>query len=284
MGNSTLRYFKNLALIIVLGMSGFQTKASGWVPGKGHGFLKLGQSFIYADRFFSPEGRTSSITTSGYFTSNIYGEYGLTDKVVVGTYVPFLFRSYINGTRFTSGRTAIETSEATNFGDVDIFLKYGLVQGKPLVLSVSLLAGIPTGKSSGLLTSGDGEWNQMVALHAGYSHSKAPVFAAVTIGFNNRTSSFSDEFRFNFEAGYTFKSKATVILKSLNTRSLKNGNAAAAEGGIFSNDVSYSVLGPEVLIEDLAAGIGLTGNYFFTLSGRNTVANDQFGVGLFYKF
>lgn len=257
--------------------------ANGWVPKAGKGFIKIGQNFIFADQFFGNDGSTSAITTSGFFSTSLYGEIGITDRLTVGTYVPFLFHSYINGTRFTSGRTSIEGMEATDFGDLDLFAKYGLIQNKPLVLSLSILLGVPSGQSEGLLTSGDGEFNQSIGINLGYKLPKAPVFLGSSVAYNNRTKNFSDEFRFNLEVGYQYKDY-TLIVKNINTWSLRNGEDGTASGGIFSNNVSYNLIGPELLLGNLVKNMGVSINYYKTISGENTIANDQFGVGIFSKF
>lgn len=278
-----MRTLKSTIAFLVLVVSiPVSLHANGWVPKKNHGFIKLGQNFIFANQFFRDNGERSSITSSGFFTTSLYGEIGITDRLTVGTYVPF-FRSYINGTKFTSGRASIEGLEASDFGDIDVFFKYGLIKDQPLVLSASILFGIPSGTSSGLLTSGDGEFNQSFGLNLGYSLPKFPVFLGAGTLFNNRTKNFSDEFRFNVEVGYQYK-EHTLILKSINTWSLRNGDASAVSGGLFSNDVSYNLLGPELLLGNLFKKLGVSFNYYFTLSGENTISNDQFGIGVFSKF
>ena len=262
----------------------FESLAGGWTQPKGKGFVKFGQFFLFADQNFDSEGDKRPITNSGFFATHVYGEYGLFDRVTVGAYVPFLFHSYVNGLRYTSGIPDLPGMEATDFGDVDVFAQYGLIQNKPFVLSAVVLFGIPSGNSEGLLTSGDGEFNQMVRLDAGYSASKLPLFFGLSAGFNNRTNGFDDEIRINAEVGYSFTDKIILIVKNLNTRSLQNGEGQVVQGGIFSNDIDYTTLGPELLVKDVVGGLGVTANYFATLSGRNTLANDSFTVGVFLEF
>ncbi len=278
MRNNKLTY-----LILFLFLFASKSVAGGWNQPKGSGFFKVGQFFLFADKYFDLEGRVTPLTTSGFFSTHIYGEYGIHEKITVGGYVPFLFHTFVNGTRYESGRPDIPPREQTYFGDVDLFVQYGLIQNKSIVLSTSLLLGIPTGNSTGLLTSGDGEFNQMIRVDAGYSASSLPLFAGLSLGFNNRTSNFSDEIRLNAEVGMTFKDRYVLIVKNLNTRSLLNGDVTVVQGGIFSNDVDYSFVGPELLVRNFLGGVGVTANYFFTLAGKNTVANDTFSVGLFLE-
>ncbi|MEM9325071.1 MAG: hypothetical protein AAGA85_05430 [Bacteroidota bacterium] len=256
----------------------------GWTQPKGSGFVKFGQFFLLADQNFDSNGDKMSITSSGFFSTHLYAEYGLLDRVTVGAYVPFLFHSYVNGLRYTSGLPDLPGMEATHFGDVDVFVQYGLIQNRAFVLSAGVLLGIPSGNSEGLLTSGDGEFNQMIRLEAGYSVPSLPIFIGLSTGFNNRTRGFDDEIRINAEVGLTIKEKVVLILKSLNTRSLQNGEGQIADGGIFSNDIDYSTLGPEVLVKDVIGGLGVTANYYWTLSGRNTIANNSFTLGVFWEF
>ncbi|MDX2301725.1 MAG: hypothetical protein NW226_02945 [Microscillaceae bacterium] len=256
----------------------------GWVSNKGTGFFKIGQNVIRADRFFNPDGTTIDITTTSLYISSLYAEYGLTDRLTAVVYAPLFFRLTLNRVVFEPSNETIEGDEFNSVGDIDLGFKFGLIRNKPFVLSVGLLFGIPTGNNAGgntqLLQSGDGEFNQLLSLNAGYGASKS--FFGVTVGFNHRTEGFSEEIRFGAEAGYNFSKNITGILKFDGVESFKNGNVEGTSNGIFSNNAEYLVITPEInyTFKDT---YGVSANASIPLRGENTVNALSYSFGVFYK-
>ncbi|NJO03111.1 MAG: transporter [Bacteroidia bacterium] len=261
-------------------------KTSGWVPGKGNGFFKLGQNAIRADRFFSPLGNVTDITTTSLYISSFYGEYGLSKRLTAIAYVPFFVRVTLNEVRFEPSQEVIPGDELNAVGDIDLSLKYGLIQNKPFVLSVSLTLGIPSGEPGGgttrLLQSGDGEFNQMLLLHAGYAVPSTRLYLAALVGVNNRSEDFSEEFRYGLEAGYSFSDRFLAAIKILGVQSFENGEALGSTNGIFSNNTEYLAITPEVnyFFND---HWGISANVGFAASGQNILASPNFSFGVFYK-
>lgn len=255
-----------------------------WPKGKGEGFFKLSETIIVSESFYTPEGTIRDIKTAGVYISSFYGEYGLTDKLTAVAYVPFLFRNTINAQEFTLSPNTEEADEANSFGDVNLGLQYGLLKKGPLVLSTSLIFGIPSGQTDGgnsqLLQSGDGEFNQMLRLHAGYSFYPKPFYAAGYVGVNNRTNNFSDEFRAGLEAGTSIKSWF-VALKMDWVESLQNGDAEASQTGIFSNNTEFISFGPEVAY-NFKNGLGISGSALGAFKGQNILASPSISLGVFY--
>lgn len=204
--------------------------AGGWLKGKDKGFVKLNQSIMFGDRFYGSQGEGMDIISTGVYQTSLYAEYGIAKKFDVIAYIPIVSRLTLNSVKFTSGKTQ-EGDQFTSIGDADLGLKYGLRQGKPLVISASLILGIPLGSTSGgnseLLQTGDGEFNQLLQFDFGYSFKKS-FYANVGVGFNNRTNDFSEEFRGSFELGYEYKKKLIVALKGSMVESFENGDAKNA--------------------------------------------------------
>ena len=75
------------------------------------------------------------------------------------------------------------------------------------MMSARVLFGLPTGKDSGgetgILQTGDGEFNQMLRLDLSSGFSANGWFSFYA-GYNNRTQGFSDDYRFGGEVGWTF--------------------------------------------------------------------------------
>ncbi len=274
-----------LILVAVLASTSLSLAQGAWPKENGKAFFKLGQTIIVSDEFYTPEGTIRTIKTAGVYITSLYGEYGLSDKLTAVAYVPVFFRNTINEQQFTLSPNVEEADEANSFGDMNIGLQYGILKKGPFVLSTSLILGVPTGQTDGgdtqILQSGDGEFNQMLRLHAGYSFYPAPFYAAAYVGVNNRTKDFSEEFRLGLEAGAGWKSWF-FALKMDWVESFANGNAESSQTGIFSNNTEYISFGPEVGYQ-LGAGFGISASAFGAFKGQNILANPAYFVGLTYE-
>lgn len=278
----------NALLIIAFTFSlSFSFGQSAWNKKQGESFVKLAQTAIVSDQFYDANGDIQSITTTGVYITSLYGEYGISDKITGLVYFPFFFRNTLNEQFLVNSGATIPGDELNSIGDSFIGASYALKQDGPFVLNTSLILGLPIGETSGgdtqLLQSGDGEFNQLIKLNAGYSFYPLPIYASATIGFNNRTNDFSDEFHFSAEAGYTFKEKLTVAFKIYNLISFKNGEAATSQNGIFANNTEYFAFGPEVSYT-FKNTFGVTANMQGALSGQNILASPSYSFGAFYKF
>ncbi len=275
-------------LIIPLVLLFFSANAGGgWTYVKGKGFVKIGQNAIYGDRLFNPEGEVIDITTIGYYATSIYAEYGLTDRITAVAYVPFFTRNTLNKTRFIQTGEEIPGDELNSFGDMDLSLKYGFLKTSEWVGSATVLFGIPTGEpqggETGILQSGDGEFNQMIRVDFSKPFGKA-AWMTFYAGFNNRTNDFSDEYRYGGEVGSRFGERFLLIGKLDVVQSLFNGNADASQGGtIFSNNTEF--VSPAVeLSYELKNGLGFSLSAAGAFSAKNILAAPNFGVGVYTNF
>ena len=133
-----------------------------------------------------------------------------------------------------------------------------------------------------MLQSGDGEFNQLIKLTAGYSFASAPIYAAASVGFNNCTGGFLDEFHGRLEAGVTVQQRLTAAAKLYNLTSLKNGDTVISrQSGLFSNNLEYLGVGSELnynLTPTWGASLSVRG----IASGQNILASPSYSLGLFY--
>lgn len=257
----------------------------GWPQPKGSGYFKLGQNMILASSYFGPSGDIVDITTIGLYTTSLYGEYGFTDRLTGIVYFPFFVRSTLNEIKFRQSGTVIPGDEFSSIGDSEIGIKYGLITNTPLVISASLILGLPIGETSGgesmILQTGDGEFNQMIRVDASHSFYPKPIFTSLYAAYNNRTNNFSDEVRFGLEVGGTFN-KFIPIFKLNMVQSLENGGTAVVQNGVFSNNTEY--LSPSIEINyQVTDQIGISGSGAFAFSGQNILAAPNWGVGVYLK-
>ncbi len=259
----------------------------GWTRDKGTGYLKLSQNAIYSGNYYSPDGTLIDITTIGLYTTSLYGEYGITEKLTAIAYVPFFTRSTLNKTRFRVSGEETPGDELNAFGDVDVSLQYRLYKSDKWVVSGRLLFGIPSGTvgggESGILQTGDGEFNQMLRVDASRAFAGSAWFSAYT-AFNNRTEDFSEEYRFGLEVGYKAWNKVLAVAKVDVVQSFFNGTDMIATGNtIFGNNVEY--VSPSIELAYVCkSGLGVSIATAGAFAGKNILASPNYGVGVFYSF
>jgi len=284
---------KLVLVTILLFIHGLPVLAGGgWVHSKGKGYFKLSQWWVIADKHFTDSGDTDPNVTMGTLNTSIYGEYGITDRLNIQLYFPFLSRSFHNSViSGTTGVTAIPGRAVNSIGDTDIGLKYGFLTNTKIVVSGHVWLGLPLGKSDfdpsstdvvPLLT-GDGEFNQIVGFTASTAKSFGSVNAFTSIGFefNNRTNGFSDETRLNFEIGAVIKDRLILVYKLRWLNSLQNGNSTVENGAsIFSNNTEYLGYTYEIAY-NVTSKFGITFNYGSVYSGKLIFANPSYSGGIY---
>lgn len=278
---------KHLQILIVsftltLTLSVHTVHAGGWPQPKGGAFLKVGHMFTRASNLYDENGDITSIRTLGTYSTSFYGEYGFSKRLTGVLYFPLLIRNTLNRTvGQTSGLELEPGATNTAPGDADIGLRYNLLNKNSWVLSTSLTLGVPVGdaRDENALVTGDGEFNQLLKLEAGYGTSK--WYAAGAIGLNHRTRGFSEEFRYEGEVGIKlFKNHVLAALKLFAVESFGNGNAANNSNGLFANNVEYLSFGPE-LSYTIKEKFGLTVGYLTAARGQNVLAAPAGSFGAF---
>ena len=280
--------------ILIVGLT-FTTQifAGGpWTNPKGKGYFKLSEWWIVYDQHYTDSGQKDPNITSGIFNTFFYGEYGLTDRLTGVINAPLFTRNYMNNVvSLTTSEVLVEGEAVNSIGDIDLTLKYGLTApGSKFPLSVSLLLGLPTGKSvAGALNNlqtGDGEFNQLIQLDAGTGFQLSNTINAyfsTYIGFNHRTEGFSEEFRYGLEFGAGLINQKLWLIGRMNgIESLKNGDSAASinSTGIFANNTEYTSISFEANYY-VTRQAGLSVNFASAFRGEIIAAAPSYSVGVF---
>lgn len=268
---------------LLLGMT--DAYAGAWTQSRGHGFYKLSGQLIRATQFYEPTGNRVRIPTFGEYTTSLYGEYGLTTRMTVVAYVPFIKRITLNRQVERTSQFVFFPGDAkTGVADSDIGLRVGLIQGGSTVVSAALMLGLPIGdnqQTNGLLT-GDGEFNQVFALQAGHSFYPAPLYVTGEVGVNNRSKGYSDEFRYAVECGLIIRQKFILAIHARGVESFKNGQntVTGGMGGLYANNQRYFAYGPEFSYR-LTPTVGLTAGIDGAARGQNILAAPMYSFGVF---
>jgi protein XagA len=261
----------------------YDVDGQAWTKKKGTGFYKLDFTGNNAVSIFNDKGDLLPSPQIDNYTTAIYAEHGITDRLTLVLNTPIWVSNSLSATSAFN----IPTKGNSSIGDIDIAARIAIsLKAVPLALTVQL--GLPTGNDSNAdgLNTGDGEFNQLVKVATGFGIRK--LWMQTAVGFNNRSNDFSDEFRFDFEFGYKFlKERLYLILRINGVESMKNGSAKVSPTGLYSNDVGYTGYGPEFLYYvsskkniGISARLGQT----FTSRARNVLAATAFSIGGFAEF
>ncbi|SHI49834.1 hypothetical protein SAMN04488096_102124 [Mesonia phycicola] len=282
-----MKHLHLLAIISVFFV--FQNNYAQWTKEKGNGYYKLSAWSLVADEHYTSSGEIDPNATRGNFTLSFYGEYGITDKIDVITYIPFFTRIYQNTQVSGTNGNVLQDGEAVNsIGDIDLGFRFALLKKKKIAISSTIKFGLPTGKdkagSDGSFQTGDGEFNQLLTLNAGSSYKlfEKRSYAKAYLGFNNRTNNFSDEFHYGAETGIKLWDKFWLLGKLNAVKSLKNGSLSAqnTQGSIFANNVEYVSVAVEAAYY-ITKKLGVSFTYATAISGRIIYAQPSYSGGVF---
>jgi protein XagA len=278
--------FKYIILFFICAsMTPSVLKAQAWTKPKGSGFFKLDYSTIQATDLFTAKGDIIPSRDLGSSIASFYGEYGITNKITAIAYIPFFANSTAGAFPAVGTTPALPSVSLSGFSDMDLGFRIALPI-KDIAMSVNVLFGLPTGmptQANGLAT-GDGEFNQMIKLAIGTG--KTRWWTQGAIGYNNRTKGYSSEFRYDLEFGYKFfNDRLLTILKINGVESLKNGTVAPSRTGLYSNDVVFAGIGPEILFfVNTKKTIGISARVAGSLRSQNILAAPSFSLGVFAQF
>lgn len=281
---------KTFFVILVLLLPAFAEAGGGWPQPKDKWYLKIYQWWILSNQHYTSSGGIDPHATRGTYFTNVYAEYGITDRLTGMAHIPFFARATVfEQVSGTTGQV-ISPGEAVNgIGDMDFMLKYALVRNKPVVVAATLLLGVPTGisegGSDGSLQTGDGEFNQMLRFDVSGSFKVGDKYPYVSgyAGYNNRTGGYSDEYVFGLEAGVVL-GKWIPILRSDMVFSTRNGDPNFNSDGtsLFSNNREYVSVAPE-LNYSINDKIGISANVGMAVYGKLIFANPTYSLGMFFQ-
>lgn len=281
-----------LVTVLAILMTAASVQAGGpWPQKKGKGYFKLSEWWVVFDQHYTDRGLLDPNITTGVFNTSIYAEYGVTDRLTTIVNAPFLSRNYMNNLVSLTTNELILAGEAINtLGDIDLGVKYGLFPSGKVPLALTVMVGLPTGKTSGgtenNLQTGDGEFNQIIQLDAGagFQVKKTALYASAYAGFNNRTNGYSEELRFGLEAGAGLLNSKLWLTGKLNIiESLKNGETAETitSTSLFANNSEFTSLTLEASYY-VTKKVGISASVAGALKGEIIAAAPSYSVGVFF--
>ena len=111
------------------------TAGGPWPQKKGNVYFKLSEWWLTFDQHYTDQGLLDPNITTGLFTTSLYTEYGISNRLTGILYAPLLTRNFMNNLVSSTTDEILVQGEAINrIGDVDLSLKYALSKGDKFIL------------------------------------------------------------------------------------------------------------------------------------------------------
>ncbi len=279
------KFFSHLIIVAILLIFQESKAQSAWSQKKGEIYSHLSYSLIsnYSDIYSKTAYSTTRKISDN--TLQLYGEYGLSDKLTLIVSLPL--KSISTGTEVAASMLplSIDKGSKTALGNVIIGIKHKIFDRK-FVLSGQLNMEANTGSSDldlGIRT-GLNAWTFTPTLNfgRGYNNYYVQAFSGIAL----RTNNYSSNFKLGGEFGWTSIKNITLIGFIDIVASFKNGTVmlpnSTFETALYLNNQEYTAVG-------LKAVYHFTDNFGFTmglggaLSANNVPKQLALSGGLFYQ-
>jgi len=252
---------KYIIILLVAVSAQFTQGQSPWTKEKGKAYIQLGVSGLFYNKAQINGINTTLAADYTDITTQLYSEYGITDKLEALLIVPIKFAGFETVANNTS-------RNLSGLGNLTLGLKYKIYNEK-WKISTGLQYQANTSKND-LITGLSTDFNAntyLPYLSAGTSTGKWYYFG--NIGYGYMTNNYSDYLKFAAEIGYNINPKGHLIL-ALDTK-----NPVAKESAFTTNLTRW----PSYLDRQTYNAVGLKYNYEFSPDkyGANISAFGAFG-------
>ncbi len=215
-----------------------------WTKEKGKFYAQVGASYLSYSQLLngkiSPSDWTALNGTFSDMTLQAYGEYGLTNRLMVSAQLPFKVTSSKNLVQ----PTTISEGSLASLSNVQAALTANFYNKEGIVLSGKANVGFPTAKfdaPTGLRTGFDA-WSVEPSLLLGFGHAK--FFASGEFGYVLRGNGYSNRVHGAGQIGKFF-GKKKKILGIVNLELMKSGDdgtyndGTSLKTGLYLDKQSY---------------------------------------------
>ncbi|WPR70694.1 hypothetical protein SLW70_12215 [Flavobacterium sp. NG2] len=233
-----------LVVIVILLFSQFIQAQSPWTKEKGKAYIQLGASGIFYNQA-EIDGKTVDLNADySDVTTQLYTEFGLTDKLEAQLIVPY---------KIVSVKSAINnaTADLSGLGNITIGLKYKLYD-QAWKVSAGLQYVANTIDYDNGLSTGFAANSLIPYLAAGTSTGKWYYFG--NLGYGYMSNNYSDYVKLDAELGYNIIPKGHIIL------AFNSKNVISKETAFNNNSTQW----PSYLDRQTYNAMGLKLNYEFT--------------------
>ena len=254
------RITQTLSVIALLTAIPTAASAGAWTAKQGDTYLKGAVNFFETSSRFGPEDGFENFRNTNF---NVYFEHGLKDDLT------FFATGAFSDLENTSDG---QTTSGSGIGDVDVGLRYRLIDG-PVIVSVQGLFKAPYLYSDDSeLPLGNGQEDFEGKLLFGKSFG-ALGYGGLEVGYRVRTDDPVDEFRFLVEYGFDVNERTYLRTKLDGIHAASSSDVATGAQGALVNAVN-----PQLPLEFDLGRLEYTAGYKFT----DTVAGEITGTTAVY--
>jgi protein XagA len=278
MNNCVQKVFLIAACLFATAALPLDSFAGAWTMRQGKIYDRIAVNYYFAEKEFNEDHERKNFANNGEFTDynlNNYIEYGITDRITLinSIYYKWIKKEDDAGEERTSG-----------LGDIDVAVKYKLVEGSFGVVATQLLAKIP-GPYDGddTLPLGNDQLDVEARLLYGKSlYPHVPGYCNFEVGYRWRDDDPSDELRYLIEIGVDFSAHLYGRVKLDGIYSTNNGEDVDSSGNPrASNNFDLGKLDMAVGYK-LSKGWGLEIGYIPEIYGKNTSAGATYTFAVTY--
>lgn len=279
--NIRLRRIPVICVFLLLFLLLFQNEcfAGAWTLQKGKVYGRFVSNVYYADHEFDSDGDRADFPADGNFRDlnfNNYIEYGLTDNI---TLINSLYYKWI--------RKDDDFAEMKTYGigDIDLGLKYKILDGSGGILSTQALIKIPEAyDKDDDLPLGNGQYDAELRLLYGRSlYPNIPGYCNFEIGYRLRFEDPSDEIRYLIEFGMDFTKEFYGRIKLDGIYSMDNGEHRDPTGNpTATNNFDLGKL-DITLGYKISERWGIEAEYTPEIYGKNTASGATYSFALTYQ-
>ncbi|MBL4585998.1 MAG: hypothetical protein JKX84_02925, partial [Flavobacteriales bacterium] len=239
-----------ITILLFVGLLAQSAFAGGpWPRKKGSGYAQLGFTYLGYSKFFNKEGGITELPRRVTdFTTQLYIDYGITDRLSFTGVLPF---------RYVATSNKVFASDPVYFSDTLVFrdtisanglfglntvlmgLKYNIIN-KKVVFSVGLNGEANVAKYDSLTTLRTGPLTFVINPYVSVGSSFGKFYTLLDAGYRLRTNNYTDQINFNFEIGYSWNKKTYLIAAA-------NGLIPLGNGGYDNNVTSGNPKGRDLL-------------------------------------
>lgn len=200
-----------------------------WPKKKGSGYAQLGFTYIGYNKFFNDKGKVTDLRRPVTdFTSQVYLEYGLSDKLTLSTNLPFKYVSSadkISSADTSYFRDTVPSGKLFGLNSVMLGLKYNIIN-KKVIFSAGLNAEANVAKYDSITTlrTGPSCWVFHPYVSVGTSFAQGKLYTFLDAGYRLRLNGYSDQVDLKWELGYSWNQKTYFILTASGRISMLEGS------------------------------------------------------------
>lgn len=261
----TDKFLKSAAFISASLILPTYASAGAWTAEEGAVYLKGAVNYFETSSRFGPEDGFENFQNTNF---NVYLEYGIKDNLTFFTTGSF---------SDLENRSNGEETSGSGIGDIDVGLRYRLING-PVIVSVQGLFKAPYLYSDDSeLPLGNGQEDFEGKLLVGKSFGKLG-YGGLEVGYRVRTDAPVDEFRFLVEYGIDVTDKAYLRTK---LDGIHAAGSSDVDLGLNSPLTAETALNPQLPLEfdlgrvEYTAGYKLSDTIAAEITGTTAIYGDN---------